>query len=244
MEWSAGPKRTYRMNESLKAFIIQNNIQVIGDIKWAHAVNDVKFLDKVLSDSKIDFIEVDISLYESNEPIAAHYQNISDLSVVLLLNKVKYSNKGLKLDFKDPAVITPTLNVLKENALNQPVILNADILSVKGALSADIEPEGFIKNCQEYYPSGILSLGWRTEENSVYSEGDVEKMLAVCKDLEEVIFPVRASSLPGSWKNVKKLIEKEGHTLTIWSSGPIGTKLKDWIIKNTDPNKCFYDLGL
>jgi glycerophosphoryl diester phosphodiesterase len=229
------------MNEVLKKFLNECGFECIDDIKWAHAVNNVKYLEQALNDPKVGFLEVDISLSNSGEPIAAHYQDESDLTFANLLNKVKQSDKGIKLDFKDQRALLPCLQQLEASELQQPVILNADVLSVKDAPPATIEASEFIKLCRQNYPKGLLSVGWRTNENSVYSAEDIDEMLRACEGLNEVSFAIRASALPHSWENIKKLIEKERYTLTIWSAQPINKELKGWIIKNTDPQKCFYD---
>jgi hypothetical protein len=229
------------MNEAIKEFLIKRKINNIGGIKWAHAVNDVKYLEQVLVDSHINFLEVDISLSEKGEPVAAHYSDESDLTFANLLNKVKQSSKGAKLDFKGQKALLPCLQQLEVSELQHPIILNADVLSVKDAPPATIAAEEFIKLCRHNYPKGLLSVGWRTEESSVYSAEDIDEMLRACEGLNEVSFAIRASALPHSWENIKKLIEKERYTLTIWSAQPINKELKGWIIKNTDPQKCFYD---
>jgi hypothetical protein len=135
----------------------------------------------------------------------------------------------------------PCLRKLQTAQLHQPVILNADILSTENAPSAIIPPEEFINGCQEFYPDGLLSVGWRTNYGSTYTNEDINKMLQLCRNIKEVTFPVRASILPRSWENVKKLLEKDGYTLTIWNSEPLDHDLKKWIEQNTDLKKCFYD---
>jgi hypothetical protein len=232
------------VNESIKQFLIRRGLNSISDVKWAHAVNSAHLLDQALSSPNIDFLEVDISLSKDGVPIAAHYHDKSDLSFVELLNHVKHSDKGLKFDFKNQKAIILCLQLLAESSLMQPVILNADILSVKGAPDSEIQAGWFINYCQEYYPKGLLSLGWRTTENSAYSPEDIDKMLDICRDLENMTFPVRASILPKFWRNVRRLIENKNHTLTIWNSEPPEDDLKKWIFKNTDPQKCFYDVLL
>jgi hypothetical protein len=69
-------------------------------------------------------------------------------------------------------------------------------------------------------------------------------MLELCKNLPYATFPVRASILPSCWDDVKRLIQKDGFTLTIWNSEPLDNDLKNWIFKNTDPKKCFYDIKI
>jgi hypothetical protein len=227
------------MDELAKYF----NKDTIGDIKWAHAVNDIKYLEKALTNSSVDFLEVDISISKGGGPIAAHYHNESDLSIEVLLNKVKHFNKGLKLDFKEQATVSPTLRLLHAVNLDQPVILNADILSAKDAPAAIIQPEIFIKACSSYYPTGLLSLGWRTTEDSTYSKEDIDEMLAICRGMTNITFPVRASLLPLYWEEIKKLIDSENHTLSIWNGRPVNKRLEQWLNQYTDSRKCFYDLS-
>jgi hypothetical protein len=215
--------------------------RAIGDIKWAHAVNSQQSLEQALADPSINFLEVDISLSKNGEPIAAHYSNKSDLAFTDLLNRLKYSRKGLKLDFKDQNTVGSCLEILAGANFTQPIILNTDILSLKDAPEAIINPDYFIKTCLTNYPKGLLSLGWRTTPESRYELGDVNTMLALTKGLSSATFPVRASILPRSWKAVKKLLANEKNTLTIWNSDPINQELQTWINKNTEKNRCFYD---
>jgi hypothetical protein len=232
------------MNDQIQKFLHDHHTDNISGLKWAHAVNDIKYLEQTLTSAEVDFLEIDISLSNKEVLIAAHYRNESDLNFDYLLNCIKQSDKGIKLDFKDQKAIEPCLQKLQSGKLTQPVILNVDILSVKGAPQAITSPEEFIKISQGVYPKGLLSVGWRTTEDSIYSNEDVGNMLRACSELTEVTFPVRASALPRSWKNIKRLIEKESCTLTIWNSSPLSQELYQWIIKNTDKNKCFYDFSV
>jgi hypothetical protein len=232
------------MQELLKYLENKRDIHFVGDIKWAHAVNSIALLEKAISDKSIDFIEVDISLSANNEPIAAHYSNKSDLSFSQLLQILDGVDKGLKLDFKVKEAIILCLEKLHISSPPQPVILNADILNVQNAPTADIEPLWFINACQEYFPSSLLSLGWRTNTDSEYTDTDINAMLKLCKNLRNVTFPIRATLLPTSWAAVKKLIDDEGRTLTIWNSGPIDAALNDWILNHTTKQNCFYDFSI
>ena len=95
-----------------------------------------------------------------------------------------------------------------------------------------------------YYPSGILSIGWTTTANPElgYTPENIDAMLALCKDLPEVTFPVRACLLPNSGTHLQRLIKnKEGYTLTVWNNEPVSNELRDWIKTDTDPAKTFYD---
>jgi hypothetical protein len=232
------------MDELIRHLKAASDIQFIGDITWAHAVNNILLLEQAIADKNIDFLEIDISMGGNNEPIASHDSTASDLSFLHFLERIKDIDKGLKLDFKIQKAIIPCLGYLRDLKPTQPIILNADILSVKNAPAAQIQPQWFINACQEYYPSGLLSLGWRTNPDSTYTEDDIDAMLELCKDLKNVIFPVRASILPASWNSVKKLLEDEGRTLTIWNSEPVNAELNNWLLKHTSKQNCFYDFTI
>jgi hypothetical protein len=224
----------------MQKFINFFGVRAIGHIKWAHAINSQQTLQQALANPNINFLEVDISLSENGEPIAAHYSDKSDLTFTDLLNRLKYSRKGIKLDFKDQNTVGLCLEILSGVNLAQPVILNADILGLKGAPEAIINPDLFIKTCLTNYPKALLSLGWRTTSESRYELEDVNTMLALTKELGSVTFPVRASTLSQSWDAVKYLFAGK-NTLSIWNSDPINQELQAWINKNTDKNRCFYD---
>jgi hypothetical protein len=165
------------------------------------------------------------------------------LLIADLLNYVKHSEKGLKLDFKDQNTVAASLDLLTNADLEQPIILNADILNLKDAPNAIIDPEYFINTCVVNYSKGLLSLGWRTTPSSRYELEDIDKMLSLTRNLTHVTFPLRASILPQSWEEVKKLLVTKSHTLTIWDSEPVNKELGSWINKNTDKQRCFYDLA-
>lgn len=158
------------------------NAENTSQINWAHAVNNKQRLGLSVADPGVMMVESDILLSDTGTAIAAHPPNsTSDLSVKELVETVYASDKGLKLDFKDPNALLPTLAALK--AINydpekRPLFLNADILQGNGN-PTPFDPAQFIKTCQEYYPDAILSLGWTTnpDVNTPYSEDDVAAML-------------------------------------------------------------------
>jgi hypothetical protein len=227
----------------MKDFAKYFNKKTIGDIKWAHAVVSIELLEKALKDPNIDFLEVDISQNDDGELIAAHFSNHSDLLIAHLFGEVKKSKKGLKIDFKYQNTIEPCLNMLIAANIKQPIILNADILALKGSPQDTIEPNYFVPICKNFYPNGLLSPGWRTNEESIYMQSDIDTMLNHCKEVQYATFPIKATLLPEHWQNSKKLIEdtSKNYTLTIWDSDPLSKDLYEWIKQNTDPQKCFYD---
>jgi len=229
----------------IKYFQKEYGIDLPGDVTWSHATNSQERLDRMLNDTGIMMIESDISLSPGGIPIAAHPpQTESDLSCEQLVNQVKQSNKGLKVDFKDPRALIPCLQLLKELKLEQPIMLNADILQGNQAYIPKFEPAEFIELCKKYLPSGMLSLGWTTVGGpiSAYTLQNIDEMRKFSDQLEEVTFPIRACFLPNSWQYISSLIKNEGQTFTIWNNEPVEDDLRGWIKSNTDPSKTFYDL--
>ncbi|MFH1657376.1 MAG: DUF2181 domain-containing protein [bacterium] len=222
-------------------------VKDIGKIRWSHAVNSRKKLAKFLNNPKIDFLEFDIRLSTKGEIIAAHPPAMeSDLSFEYIIKQAASSRQGIKLDFKDSEILIPCLEILAKANLEQPIILNADILQGDKANPAKFNPVGFIALRQKYYPPGLLSIGWTTTNNPDrgYTKENIEGMLELCKKVQgnNITFPVRAYLLPKSWSQLQRLLTaKPCSTLTIWNNEPLSEDLIAEIKKNTDPEKTFYD---
>jgi hypothetical protein len=216
-----------------------------GDITWRHAVNSLEVLAHSLNGPAM-FIESDIRFPKYRRiPVALQPPRTeSDLECKSLINRIKTSNKGLKLDFKDPATVPVCLEMLQAANLCQPVLLNADVLTGNGAQASEFDAQAFIALCRNAYPKGILSLGWTTTPNREfpYTRENIDVMLSLSEGIAEITFPVRACHLPQSWDELRRLIEIDGRTLTIWNNEPINADLAAWIKEHTDPAKTFYDL--
>lgn len=234
-------KKAMRMIEYFKS---EFGVGTPGEVTWSHAVNSNEKLDRILADPGIMMIESDIRVNNSGVAVAVHPpETESDLSFEELISKLKDSNKGFKADFKDPEILIICLKLLAESKLNQPVLLNADILQGNGANISKFSPAAFISLCQEHLPSAILSIGWTTVADPAYgyTSEQAEEMSRLSEQLVEVTYPVRACLLPNSWDNLLSLIQPEGRTLSIWNNEPVDDELRDFIRANTDPEKTFYD---
>ncbi|MFA5249135.1 MAG: DUF2181 domain-containing protein [Candidatus Paceibacterota bacterium] len=237
-----------------------SNVKSIGDISWAHAVNSREKLDRYLNDGKTMMLESDIGISVTGEIVLAHpksdikldaggkvvstYQpeTESDLSFEQLLEKLKSSKQGMKFDFKDPEILIDCLKMIRSAGLVRPILLNADILPGNGMQGARFNAAAFIALCRKYLPRGILSIGWTTiaDEKYSYTAKNVDDMLALCQSVEIATFPVRACLMPGSWVDLKRLVQKENYTLSIWNNEPVTEKQIEFL-KTTDRSKCFYD---
>ncbi|MBO0779604.1 MAG: DUF2181 domain-containing protein [Ktedonobacteraceae bacterium] len=219
-------------------------LKSLGEITWAHAVNSQARLRETLHNPQVMFLETDISRAHDGEIITAHPPaRTSDLRFAELLNAVAQSRQGLKLDFKDPQVLVPCLNMLRESGLHQPVLLNADVLQGNLAGPARIEATSFLALCHELYPQGLLSIGWTTSGNptATYTSAHIEEMVALCQRhaVQQATFPIRGMHAPASWSHVPRLLTSDNYTLTIW--GQIDTATQAWLHQHTDPQVTCYD---
>lgn len=229
----------------MKEILSYFNIENLGAVIWSHAVNSKEKLERTLNNPEVMLIESDIRISKDGAIIAAHPPAIeSDLSFDELMGKVAGTGKGIKLDFKDPETLIYCLNYLKKADLNQPVILNADILQGNGAPIPKFKADEFIDNCLKLYPQGLLSLGWTTvaDPNLPYTQKNVQEMAALCEKIgNDILIPVRACLLPSSWENLQFIVKSNKYFLSIWNNEPVEEELLDWIKKNTDYKTTFYD---
>jgi len=214
-----------------------------GEILWSHAVNSQLKLNTWIK-SPIHIIESDIQRSSEGVIVCAHPpETDSDLTVFELIQKVSETDKGLKLDFKNPDTVEDTLQYLNYLNLNRPVLLNTDILTGNGAAVSKFEAEEFIMICSQQFPRGILSLGWTTvpDPNFPYTDKEILSMLELTTGLSGITFPVRACLLPNSWHVLKTVLKNPTYTLSIWNNEPVDPELLLWIKANTDPARTFYD---
>lgn len=83
---------------------------------------------------------------------------------------------GIKLDFKDPDAVEPSLQYLQKRDFEERLFtraaeeegtigsfqiwLNADILQGPGGRPPIFDADSFIALCRQYFPSAVLSVGW------------------------------------------------------------------------------------
>ncbi len=221
-------------------------INRLGDVTWAHAVNSKTRLKRFLHDPETMVIEADICISPRGDAVAAHPPaNDSDLSFDSLLEAVASSKQGIKLDFKDAEIVIPCLTRLRELDLAQPVLLNADIFQGYGGYRPKFSAVGFLALCRKLYPQGIVSLGWTTTAgpDSAFTREHIDEALALCRDVQQATFAVRASLLTASWQHLTRLLQSEGYSLTIWNAEPVEQELLAWMRANTDPTRTLYDLS-
>jgi hypothetical protein len=233
------------MSKMIDYLAAKNGINRPGEVSWFHAANSIDRLDQALAEPAM-VVESDICHSASQDiAIAVHPPRTeSDLTFAGLLNRMRYSEKGLKLDLKDYRVLVECLKALLNASLPQPVLLNADILRGNGAEPSEFNPSEFFILCEENYPQGIFSVGWTTtaDPNLPYTAENIDEMLAVASGIDEVTFPVRACLLPNSWSELERLLAANPTwTLTVWNNEPVSDELATWIRTNTNPARTYYD---
>jgi len=142
----------------IQKYFQQNfNAKNLGAITWSHAVNSKEKLCRTLLDDRVMFIESDIRVSPRKTAVAAHPPDIdSDLTFEELAKAVSATNKGFKIDFKDPQILVSCLNYLRTLDFSQPILLNADIFQGNGADVPTFVTKNFINLCADLYPAGIL----------------------------------------------------------------------------------------
>lgn len=216
-----------------------------GDIKWAHAVNNLEKLEQYCKSPKVMMIEGDISSRGKNIVMMHDPNQKADITFDIWIEKIATSKKGAKLDFKDPLAVLYCLRKLQNLDLKNPIFLNADILQGPGGRIPKFETIEFIELCKKYYPKGTLSIGWTTEylQNAKYTKDMIYQMLEIVEDFDyPITFPIRACYTRSSYSELQMLLQKPNYTLTIWNGEPISNDLKEWIKHKFNHDKTFYDL--
>ncbi|XP_055055095.2 protein FAM151B [Misgurnus anguillicaudatus] len=242
--------------QTLEYFLNKGTIQRkdAADIEWCHAANSKSKLTDALQ-SSAQMIEADVLLRgrDPKEPIMAHPpDNDSDITLKDWLKEVVKSDKGIKLDFKSLAAVSPSMTLLEEirDQLQRPVWINADILPGPGGKATPLDPKVFLQEVSQK-SDDVLSLGWTTGwdadvDNPGYSWEMVHQMEDLCRTLKQpVTFPVRAALLPVSFPQIKWLLEQsDRYSLTVWTGKNDVLKVEDLLPyrQNFSKTRIYYDL--
>jgi hypothetical protein len=231
------------LHELLSYFAPRYGVTRLAEITWVHAVNTQARLDRACAPAAM-MLEGDVRASPAGEIILAHPPaTTSDLTFAALLDAIRPLGKGIKLDFKDSVVVPACLEALRAKPPAQPVLLNADIVQGQGAGPPAVDGAAFIAACTRLYPRGIRSLGWTTTAPPAggYTVDNVCAMLEQCAGRAGIVFPVRASLLPGSWEALQPLTRLPGAVLSLWDSRPVDAPLYTWITTHLPRGDYLYD---
>lgn len=166
----------------MQSVAIHFNVASDSALHWAHGVNNRAYLQQSCADTTLHMVEGDVHYASADAmPCMAHaWQDIADLDVEDWATTAIAAGKGLKLDFADSAAVEPTLQVIQRLKPTVPVVLHANLFSLlppENAPATDgMEPEQFIRLCQQYCPQAVLSLGWSLKRESD-ADGRMEDVL-------------------------------------------------------------------
>ena len=106
-----------------------------------------------------DALESDLLLSELLERVSKYNQNFPDEAI------------GVKLDFKDPAAVSGSIDLVNKIWIGQkaPIWLNADILLGPGGKPSRFDAKQFIETAIKKMPNATLSLGWTTSQYVILS---------------------------------------------------------------------------
>jgi hypothetical protein len=150
-----------------------------SELGWAHRVNTLGYLTAAASNPDIHVVEGDVQFTEQDAvPHMGHRPGLSELDLPTFLTTSMLGNKAVKLDFHTPAAIEPALAILRVLRTQTPVILHADVFALLGEAQdkESLEPEQFIRLCQQSCPKAVISLGWSLKRTHD-ADGRVEDAL-------------------------------------------------------------------
>ena len=180
------------------------------------------------------------------------------MTLTEFLTRTTGSTKGIKLDFKTIVVVEPSLNMIQNltsgTGIKNPIWLNADILPgpCYDKVCVPVDHRRFLSLCKNHFPSATLSISWTTGYNvtpeyNFYNWSQVLSMGKLVTQISQPItFPIRASLVKKSWKQIQWLLDlSETFTVTIWSSERDSLEVQDLVFLRdsiTDRRAIYYDL--
>eukprot|EP01134_Creolimax_fragrantissima_P001070 CFRG1070T1 len=251
--------------------------------QWAHAVNTRGLLQAALKKPSVVYIEADVgygtwrdSSEQPASPITPGIVQtnaatsklkdlilchppvvVSDLRLIDVLDSVlaQPQVQVLKLDFKDPSAVKPSMQLLERGfdvsnrgTQKKPQLwLNADIFQGPGGIEAVVSPDRF---CDETlaFPNSILSLGWTTGHTNPlqlgYTSAMIDDMLVFCARPElkgrQITFAVHCIHALNSAPSMDRLLAASPlYTITFW--GEADMHFVDWVRGAFPPERSLLD---
>ncbi|XP_033116333.1 uncharacterized protein LOC117116409 [Anneissia japonica] len=234
------------------------------NIIWAHDLNSQTKLTQALEGSAM-MLEADVSLRDRGKPnqvpiMSPNSMTPSDITLEQWIDMVtRYTNKGIKLDFKDVQAVQPALDILllKEAQLRVPLFFHADIIAgPNGQNSVDlIQPTEFIAIVNTMFPNATFSLGFVSSASSGLNQQDRYTWTMIFDMLDTsstvtthpITFNFRAVWANKSWQKFVWLLGLTNRfSVTIWSKAtdPLNTFTGlEELRNNGDKRRIFYDLA-
>ncbi|NXF78997.1 F151B protein, partial [Sclerurus mexicanus] len=186
-------------------------------------------------------------------PILAHPPDTdSDITLQEWLALMVNTDKGIKLDFKSPEAVGPSLELLGqvELQLRRPVWINGDVLAGPGGAHPVLG--ALLPLCHSWVALRVQvweGLGEGCADGCVpagYEWPMVRAMSELCQPLSQpVTFPVRATLVPRSLPELRWLLQQsDRYSLTVWTGKEDIYSVDDLlsIRENFDKSRVYYDI--
>ncbi|NXA04564.1 F151B protein, partial [Sapayoa aenigma] len=175
-------------------------------------------------------------------PILAHPPDTdSDITLQEWLAQMVDTNKGIKLDFKSPDALGPSLELLGrvERRLGRPVWINGDVLAGPGGGRAALDARGLLGAVTAAFPDLCAvpaGYGWA----AVRGGG------RLCRRLSQpVSLGGRAALVPRSLPELGGVLQQsDRYSLTVWTGKEDIYSVEDLlqIRENFDKSRVYYDI--
>ncbi len=240
------------MNTKIQSVLDFFKAKQLWDITGVHGVNDQKRLNRFIKSDEVMLFEGDIFLSDvGKEIIMAHPPALtSDLTFNDWIYQVDGSKKAAKLDIKKPEVVMPALGELNKLNIKIPILLHADIIKGPGGTAHIFDAAVFIGQCSEYYPKGIISLGWTTNyvTGYTYTETMLREMTSMLKSIDKeqaVTACIRVCYIEQIPQTFFDLFRQNSNMfLTLWNAKddpPLPRDLEQMMEKYVGLDKVYYD---
>ena len=176
-----------------------------------------------------------------------------DITMIEWMTKISlYSNKGMKLNFKDDETIKvaiPLLNTIRD-ILHAPIWIHADVVAGPNNEKVTVDVAKLVNAIKEF-PRMTLSLGWSTTwdpegHQQSYTWQNIINMAKICAPIRHPItFTIRAVFAVRSMRQIKWLLSLTSRfTVTLWANKYDILPIPELVHfrKYMDPKKIYYDL--
>jgi hypothetical protein len=194
------------------------------ELRFQHRVQTRAALERFLR-SPAEVAEADVLLGTLStgseiQPVMAHPPDrLSDLSFDDWLKAMAEHDRCIKVDLKEPDVVTPVLESLhRQRFPAHRLMLNADIFEGPGGGPSQLGVDD-LRLCREAYPSAVISFGCTTGPNAdPYTDTEISNLLQAGALLgPPYTLALRAEMLLADLPVLQVLNDHDAH-VTVWNA--------------------------
>ena len=186
--------------------LVKCNLNCLIQGKWDHRCNSRQDLMAALTNSQVDFIEIDLW----DDQIKHGQHDRSDISLIEALELIWRYQKGIKFDIKNAKALALLSGLVGVGKRFDPhdlpmVMININALDHQGDVREfDLR---YLKN-KEFFNGTIISLGMQVSWFSLYSAQKISQLANLAKALDinrPTTFALRADAFSdwGVWQAIE-----------------------------------------